>query len=165
MIAPGYPKEDPHTEPSGAGATASRPCDILLSFVGSTGLLGSTYSSRFPLPLVSRMSGVQPCEASSSPVSSSFLVSSHPTTGPPPLVQGVLFSSSANIRWCVLKPVLMWVYALVSGSYTPKWRLDLSSGKSLAEGWSDPSLKTSGLSGGRTAAVIQTRPWPSNIGL
>src|SRR5690606_31659218 len=105
MTAPGYPKEDPQTEASGAGQTAYRPLAIRLSLFGSTGSFGSTYSSLFPLPLVSRISGVQPCEATSSPVSSYFLVSSQPITCPPPLVQRVLFSSSANIRWWVLKAV------------------------------------------------------------
>ena len=33
-----------------------------LSFAGSTGWFGSTHSSRLPLPLVSRTSGVQPCD-------------------------------------------------------------------------------------------------------
>src|SRR5690606_19062365 len=98
MTAPGYPKFDPQTDPSGAGETAYKPLVILLSLVGSTGSLGSTYSSLFPLPLVSRINGVQPCEAISSPVSAYFLVSNQPTTCPPPLVQSVLFSSSANIK-------------------------------------------------------------------
>src|SRR5690606_35165260 len=98
MTAPGYPKFDPQTDPSGAGETAYRPLVILLSLAGSTGSLGSTYSSLFPLPLVSRINGVQPCEATSSPVSSYFSVSSQPTTCPPPLVHSVLLPSSANIR-------------------------------------------------------------------
>jgi hypothetical protein len=33
-----------------------------LSLVGSTGWFGSTYSSRLPLPLVSRMRAVHPCD-------------------------------------------------------------------------------------------------------
>ena len=36
------------------------------SSVGSIGWSGSTYSSRLPLPLVSRTSAVQPCEAAAS---------------------------------------------------------------------------------------------------
>src|SRR5437899_8323596 len=46
-----------------------------------------------------------------------------------------------------------------------RWRLERASGNSLAEGWLDPSLHTSGVSGGRIAEVIQTRPFSSNIGL
>ena len=37
-----------------------------LSFAGSTGWFGSTYASRLPLPLVSMMSAVQPCDFTSS---------------------------------------------------------------------------------------------------
>ena len=53
-----------------------------MSFVGSAGSPGSTHSSRTPLPLVSSTSGLQPCAASSSPVSRNRLVSSHPMTWP-----------------------------------------------------------------------------------
>src|SRR2546425_741877 len=77
---------------------------------------------------------------------------------PPPLVQSVWLASSANIRWCVLKHVPMCVSFFVVGSYTARCRPALAIGNSLAEGWLDPSLHTSGLSGGRTAEVIQTRP-------
>src|SRR5688572_12952897 len=115
MTAPGYPNEDPHTEPSGAGEQAYNPFASRLSIDGLTGSLGSTYLSRLPLPFVSRINGVHPCEAASSPVASYFLVSNHPITSPPPLVHNVLFSSSANIRWCVLKHVLICVYFFVSG--------------------------------------------------
>ena len=45
-----------------------------VSFVGSSGWFGSVYSSRLPLPFVSRMSAVQPCDFSSSPVSSNIFV-------------------------------------------------------------------------------------------
>ena len=34
----------------------------------------------------------------------------------------------------------------------------MSSGNSFADGWLEPALQKSGLSGGRTAEVIQTRP-------
>ena len=69
-------------------------------------LFGSTYSSRLPLPLVSRMNAVQPCDFSSSPVSSNILrVEPADDPPPPPLVHSVLFASSANIRWCVAKHV------------------------------------------------------------
>jgi hypothetical protein len=92
-------------------------------------------------------------------------VFSQPTTCPPPLVQSVLFASSANIRWWVPKHVLMCVSSLVFGSYTWRWRLALLTGNSFADGWLDPSLQKSGLADGRTAEVIQTRPFSSNIGL
>jgi hypothetical protein len=59
--------------------------------------------------LVSRISAVQPCDFCSSPVASNILVFNQPTTWPPPLVQSVLLASSANMRWCVLKHVLMCV--------------------------------------------------------
>lgn len=55
--------------------------------------------------------------------------------------------------------------SFVFGSYTARWRPELASGKSLAEGWLDPALQKSGLGGGRTLEVIQTRPFSSNIGL
>ena len=84
--------------------------------MGSTGWLGSTYASRLPLPLVSMISAVQPCDFTSSPVSSNIFVFSQPTTCPPPLVQSVLLASSANIRWCVPKHVLMCVSFFVFGS-------------------------------------------------
>src|SRR5262245_49603500 len=111
------------------------------------------------------MSGVHPCDRTSSPVSSNILVLSQPTTWPPPLVHSVRLASSANIRWWVEKQVPMWVSFFVAGSYMASWRPDRASGNSFAEGWFDPSLHTSGLSGGRTAEVIHTRPFSSNIGL
>src|SRR5687768_2080243 len=93
-IAPGNPNIVPHTVPSGAGATAYGPppyCPVpmRLSFVGSSGRLGSTCSSRRPFPLMSRISAVHPCAATSSPVSSHSFVFNHPTTCPPPLSQSV----------------------------------------------------------------------------
>src|SRR5216683_3515625 len=139
-----------------------------LSLVGSSGWLASTYSSRLPLPLVSRTSGVQPWAVCSSPVSSNTLRLSQPTTGvcgPPALVHRVLLASSAKIRWCVGKHVLIRVNLPVAGSYIDRWRLASSSGNTLADGWSDPFLQKSGLAGGRTRAVIQTRPFSSIIGL
>src|SRR4029453_7838049 len=105
------------------------------------GLPGPTYSSRGPCPFVSMMSAVQPCDFASSPVSSNILRFSQPTTCPPPLVHNVLFASSANIRWCVLKHVLMWVSFFVFGSYIARWRLERASGKSFADGCADPSLQ------------------------
>src|ERR687889_2727352 len=136
-----------------------------LSLLGSMGAFGSTYSSRRPFPLVSMISAVHPCALSSSPVWSHSLVFNHPTTGPPPLVQRVLLASSANIRWCVPKQVATCFISFVLGSYTARWRPELLSGKSRADGWLDPALQKAGLSGGRTLEVIQTRPFSSNIGL
>ena len=74
------------------------PDAIRRSFAGSGGWFGSVYASRLPLPFVSRIRAVQPCERSSLPVSSNIFVFSHPTTGPPPLVHSVWLASSANIR-------------------------------------------------------------------
>ena len=110
-------------------------------------------------------SAVQPCDFSSSPVASNIFVFSHPTTEPPPLVHSVLLASSANIRWCVLKQVLMWVSLPLFASYIASCRLERAIGVSFAEGWSDPSLQNAGLSGARTADVIHTRPFSSCIGL
>src|SRR5215216_2426355 len=136
-----------------------------LSFLGSVASLGSTYSSRRPFPLMSMISAVHPCAFSSSPLSSHSFVLSHPTTGPPPLIQRVRLASSANIRWCVPKQVEMCFISFVFGSYTATWRPELLSGKSFADGWLDPALQKSGLLGGRTRAVIQIRPRSSSIGL
>src|SRR5688572_18235926 len=168
--APGKPNIVPHTVPSGAGASAYGPppyCPgwMPLSLLGSVGALGGTYSSRRPFPLMSMISGVQPCAFSSSPVSSHNFVFNQPITGPPPLVHRVLLASSANIRWCVPKQVEMCFISLVFGSYIARWRFELLSGKSLAEGWLDPALQKSGLAGPRTLDVIQTRPFSSSIGL
>src|SRR5687767_1806539 len=170
ITAPGNPNVVPHTDPSAAGDSAYTPppyCPVpmRLSLAGSTGAFGSTYSSRRPFPLTSRISAVHPCALSSSPVSSHSLVSNHPTTGPPPLVQRVLLASSANIRWCVPKQVATCFISFVLGSYTARWRPEALSGKRRAEGWLDPSLQKAGLSGGRTLEVIQTRPFSSSIGL
>src|SRR5436190_8216836 len=102
------------------------------------------------------MSAVHPCEAFSSPVSSNFFVFNHPITGPPPLVHSVRFASSANIRWCVEKYVLMCVSFFVCGSYICRWRLALSSGNAFADGCVDPALQTAGFSNGATADVGQS---------
>src|SRR5262245_28962080 len=114
------------------------------------------------------MSGVQPCDFCSSPVSSNILRSSQPTTplaGPPALVHSVWLASSAKTRWCVEKQVLIKVNFLVFGSNIERCRLALFMGKTLADGWLDPFLQKSGLSGGRTRAVNHTRPCSSIIGL
>src|SRR4051794_31266916 len=111
------------------------------------------------------MSAVQPWDFASSPVSSNILVFSQPTTGPPPLVHSVLFASSANMGWWVLEHVPMSLSSPVFGSYIASWRPALASGNSLADGWFDSALHTSGLSGGRIVDVIHTRPRASIIGL
>src|SRR2546422_1194324 len=46
-----------------------------------------------------------------------------------------------------------------------RWRLDWSTGNSLADGWSDPLLQKSGFAGAPTREVNHTRPFSSNIGL
>src|SRR5437667_9263267 len=53
----------------------------------------------------------------------------------------------------------------VFGSYIERCRPDSLSGATLADGWSDPFLQKSGLAGGRTRAVNQTRAFSSMIGL
>src|SRR5882672_147230 len=121
-----------------------------LSFFGSSGWLGSTYSSRRPLALVSRMNGVQPCARASSPVSSNTLRLNQPTTPGPvvPLeVHKVLFASSAKFRWCVGKHVEISVNLPLTGSYMDRCRPEFSSGYAFADGWLDPFLQKSGLSG------------------
>src|SRR4030095_6294702 len=136
-----------------------------LSLVGSTGWLGSTYSSRLPLPLVSSTSAVQPCDLAASPVSSNIFVLTQPTTGPPPLVHTVSLASYANCRWWVWKHVSTNVYFIVFGSRNVRARFVRSIGKSCAEGWLDPFLQKAGLSGPRTAAANHTRPFRSNMPL
>src|SRR5579863_3136973 len=89
-----------------------------MSLVGSIGWPGSVYSSRFPLPLVSRTNGVQPCDFSASCVSSYILVFSQPTLSPPGLLnQRVLLASSANMRCCVLVHRSTRSHLPVLGSY------------------------------------------------
>src|SRR5215213_3321915 len=93
---------------------------IRLSLFGSSGWLASTYSSRLPLPLVSMISGVQPWDFTSSPVSSYILVFTQPTPplcGPPALVHSVLLASWPKYRWCVLKQVLISDHFPLFGSY------------------------------------------------
>src|SRR5580765_2687481 len=140
-----------------------------LSFFGSTGSLWPTYSSRLPLPLVSMISGVQPCDFTSSPVSRYILVLSQPTTplaGPPALVHSVLFASLAKYRWCVEKQVLMSFHSPVFGSYTERCRGESLSGAIFAEGWLEPALQNSGCApAGRMREVNHTRPCASIIGL
>src|SRR5882762_4918315 len=54
---------------------------------------------------------------------------------------------------------------MVFGSSTATWRDDCSSGKTLAEGWSEPLRQNAGLSRPRTLAAIHTRPCWSNMAL
>src|SRR3989442_12966286 len=54
---------------------------------------------------------------------------------------------------------------MVLGSSIATWRGDRSSGKILAEGWSEPFLHQAGLSMPRTVAAIHTRPFLSNMAL
>src|ERR1700704_3563289 len=113
-----------------------------LSFFGSTGSLCPTYSSRLPLPLVSMMRGVQPCDFASSPVSRYILVLSQPTTplaGPPALVHSVWLASFAKYRWCVEKQVLMSFHSPVLGSYIDRCRGESLSGAIFADGGRPPS--------------------------
>ena len=51
------------------------------------------------------------------------------------------------------------------GSTIARWRVEVSSGKTFAEGWSDPFLQKSGLAAGPTREVNQTWPFSSYIGL
>src|ERR1051325_5393203 len=110
------------------------------------------------------MSAGQPRAFSSSPGASNIFVFSQPTTWPPPLVHSVRFASSANIRWCVPKHVLMCVSCFVFGSYIASWRPEFASGYSFDDTF-DPSLQNAGFSDGRIVDVIQMRPFSSNIGL
>src|ERR1700730_17829700 len=107
-----------------------------MSFVGSTGWFGSTHASLLPLPFVSMINGVHPWDFTSSPVFRNIFVFSQPTAPPPPplLVHSVLFASSANIRWCVPKQVLMCVSFFVCGSYIASWRPEAFNGNTFADG-------------------------------
>ena len=59
-----------------------------------------------------------------------------------------------------------YVYLPVVGSYIAIWRPDWFSGNSFADGWLEPALQNAGcVSGARTTAVYQTRPFSSSIGL
>src|SRR6185503_6139562 len=138
-----------------------------LSFAGSTGSFGPTYSSRLPLPLVSTTIGVQPCDFAESPLARNCLVFSQPTTplpGPPWLNQSVSLSF-AKKRWCVGKQRSANIHFCVFGSYTDAWRGEFSSGNTFADGWSEPFLQKSGFAAGRWRAANHTRPSLSIIAL
>ncbi len=59
----------------------------------------------------------------------------------------------------------MKLYFMVLGSSIATWRVDFSSGNSLADGWSEPRLQNAGLSMPRTVAASQSRPLLSNMEL
>src|SRR5882672_3076679 len=126
------------------------------SLVASNGWFGSVYSSRLPLPLVSRMNGVQPCDLTSSPVSSYIFMLIHPAAplaGPPALAHSVLLASKPNCTWWVGKHVLIILNSLVFGSYIVTWRPDAASGNTFADGWLEPALQKSGFGAGRILAA------------
>src|SRR6516164_8232248 len=114
------------------------------------------------------MSADQPCDFTSSPVSSKVLRLSQPITplgGRRVMDKSVMLASSANTRWWVGKQVRMSVILPLLGSYMEKWRVDCSIGVSFAEGWSEPLRQKSGLANWPTREVNQTRPVSSIIGL
>src|SRR6476619_3936939 len=53
----------------------------------------------------------------------------------------------------------------VFGSYIAACRTASFIGNRFADGWLEPALHHAGVAGGRIRAVIQSRPWPSNIEL
>src|ERR1700722_2048131 len=125
------------------------------SLVGSTGSLASLYSPRLPSPLVSMISGVQPCDFCSSPVARYILVLSQPTTplcGGPAEVHRVLLASWPKYRWWVEKHVLIFTHFLALGSYIASWRCDSACGATCADGSAEPALQKSGLAAGRKRA-------------
>src|ERR1700680_1861459 len=112
------------------------------------------------------MNGVQPCDLTSSPVSSSILVSTQPRTSapmPPELAQSVRSASKPNCTWWVGKQVLTVLKSLLAGSYMTTWRFDVLIGNAFAEGTSDPALQKSGFAPGRILAAYQTLAFSSNI--
>src|SRR5262245_62231949 len=114
------------------------------------------------------MSADQPCDFTSSPVSSKVLRLSQPITplcGPPALVQSVLLASSANTRWWVGKQVRMSVIFPLLGSYIERWRVDCSIGVSFGDGGSARLLQKSGLANSPTRDVEQTRPSTTTSGI
>src|ERR671923_1502385 len=136
-----------------------------LSLPGSSGWLGSTYASRWPLGLMSTISVVQPCDLAASPVSQNSLVLTQPTTASSfwvlLLSHSVLLASSAKFKWCVPKHVSMKVNCLVFGSYTVTWREFCTkpsgvrvSGYALADGCPEAAAQyAGGFLGERTCAV------------
>src|SRR4051812_10907981 len=114
------------------------------------------------------MNGVQPCDFSSSPVSSNNLVLTQPRTSapaPPELAQSVRLASKPNCTWWVGKQVLTCAKSFFAGSYMMTWRFELLIGNAFADGCSDPFLQASGLACGRIRAANQTRDFSSSIRL
>src|SRR5579863_1810306 len=110
-----------------------------MSLLGSMGWPGSVYSSRLPLPLVSRTKGVQPEDFSASCVWSNILVFSQPTLSPPGLLNhSVLLASSANIRCCVLVQRSTSSHLPVFGSYTLVCRELFFNGSTTADSRLEP---------------------------
>src|SRR4029453_12330683 len=72
---------------------------------------------------------------------------------------------SAKTRWRVGKQELLSGSLPVRGSYMHRCRLADSRAVSFPEGCSELFLQKSGLAGGRTREVNQTRPFASSIGL
>src|SRR5438093_10626637 len=136
-----------------------------LSLVGSSGWLGSVYASRLPLPLVSTMSGVQPCDAAASRVSQNRFVLTQPARANSfwrlLLSHSVWSASSAKFRWCVPKHVSMNVNCFVFGSYNVTWLEFCTnpsglrvSGYPFADGWPDAAAQyAGGFLGERICAV------------
>ena len=130
-----------------------------LSFAGSTGSFGSTYASRLPLPLVSTMIGVQPCDFAESPVSKNVLVFTQPTT---PLLEPGPPCDEPQRAVLVVREIEMVreeagidVIPLLLSS-DPRSRVArpfCSSGITFADGWSEPFLQKSGLFGPRKRAL------------
>src|SRR5256885_16367721 len=114
------------------------------------------------------MNGVQPCDFTSSPVSSNILVLTQPSTSapaPPELAHSVRLASKPNCTWCVGKQVLTVAKSFFAGSYMMTWRFDALSGNAFADGWLDPALQTSGFAAGRMRAANHTRDRSSNMRL
>src|SRR5712691_781971 len=104
MTYPGCARFEPQIEPSaGDQAIAYMPNGMRVSFAGSAGLPGSFHSAvRLPVPTVSTISGVQPCDLAASCVCQYSLVLIQPTTATSPCVlllsHSVLLASSAKFR-------------------------------------------------------------------
>src|SRR5215475_307794 len=110
------------------------------------------------------MSEVHPCDFAASPVSKNILVLSQPTglSPAPPDVHSVLLASKAKFKCWVPKQVSMKVYVPLFRSSIASWRLLRASGRSLADGWSEPLRQKSGFSKPRTDAA---RGGPTDSGM
>src|SRR5436190_13090131 len=138
------------------------------SLFGSNGWFGSVYSSRLPLPLVSRMNGVQPCDFCSSPVSSYIFMLIHPAAplwAPPALAHSVLLASKPNCTWWVGKHVSIILNCCVFGSYIVIWRPEALIGNTFADGWLEPARQNAGVAFGRILEANQIRAFSSKYRL